>query len=263
MVVGSSSTKQGLPSWIGATAATRTATAMDLDRSSPAASTAMANGEAQQSQHANSDVGLGFVERAFSAAGAAVVSAILVNPLDVAKTRLQAQAAGVPYDGICRMGSFGGHTMLDVFRTEISCPPDSTRYKGTMDVLSKVIRQEGFPRLWRGTMASLALAIPSVGIYLPLYDIFRNSMEEYTLHGAPIVTPYVPLVAGSLARSVACITCYPVELARTRMQAFRDIPNGVKPPGVLKTLVGIISPVRSANGHQHCKLSRKLEGICL
>lgn len=85
MVVGSSSTKQGLPSWIGATAATRTATAMDLDRSSPAASTAMANGEAQQSQHANSDVGLGFVERAFSAAGAAVVSAILVNPLDVAK----------------------------------------------------------------------------------------------------------------------------------------------------------------------------------
>ncbi|XP_019190973.1 PREDICTED: mitochondrial carrier protein MTM1-like isoform X2 [Ipomoea nil] len=251
MVVGSSSTKQGLPSWIGATAATRTATAVDLDRSSPAASTAMANGEAQQSHHANSDVDLGFVERTFSAAGAAVVSAILVNPLDVAKTRLQAQAAGVPYDGICRMGSFGGHSMLDVFRTEISCPPDSTRYKGTLDVLSKVIRQEGLARLWRGTMASLALAIPSVGIYLPLYDIFRNSMEEYTLHGAPIVTPYVPLVAGSLARSVACITCYPVELARTRMQAFRDVPNGVKPPGVLKTLVGIISPVRSANGHQH------------
>lgn len=87
MVIGSSSTKQGLPSWIGATAATRTATAVDLDRSSPAAaSTAMAvNGEAQQSHHANSDVDLGFAERAFSAAGAAVVSAILVNPLDVAK----------------------------------------------------------------------------------------------------------------------------------------------------------------------------------
>lgn len=57
-----------------------------------------------------------------------------------------------------------------------------------------------------------------VGIYLPLYDIFRNSMEDYAMHGAPLVTPYVPLVAGSLARSIACITCYPVELARTRMQ---------------------------------------------
>lgn len=31
------------------------------------------------------DVTLGFAERAFSAAGAAVLSAVLVNPLDVAK----------------------------------------------------------------------------------------------------------------------------------------------------------------------------------
>lgn len=125
--------------------------------------------------------------------------------------------------------------------------------------------QEGVTRLWRGTNASLTLAIPSVslyleihlsfifhwlfkyearcyvqlhlqlscfvivlikcffcllqvGIYLPLYDIFRNCMEEYTLRNVPMATPYVPLVAGSLARSISCVTCYPVELARTRMQ---------------------------------------------
>lgn len=53
---------------------------------------------------------------------------------------------------------------------------------------------------------------------MPLYDIFRNHMEELTLKNAPTLTPYVPLLAGSLARSIACITCYPVELARTRMQ---------------------------------------------
>lgn len=34
------------------------------------------------------DVTLGFGERAFSAAGAAVLSAVLVNPLDVAKVYL-------------------------------------------------------------------------------------------------------------------------------------------------------------------------------
>lgn len=57
-----------------------------------------------------------------------------------------------------------------------------------------------------------------VGIYLPCYDIFRNWLEEITTKNLPSATPYVPLVAGSLARSLACATCYPIELARTRMQ---------------------------------------------
>lgn len=112
--------------------------------------------------------------------------------------------------------------------------------------------QEGYMRLWRGTNAGLALAVPTVhsllkwdlkllvnlleirfdwfmtswqfylrdqvGIYLPCYDIFRNSLEELTSQRAPTLMPYVPLLAGSLARSLACASCYPIELARTRMQ---------------------------------------------
>lgn len=57
-----------------------------------------------------------------------------------------------------------------------------------------------------------------VGIYLPCYDIFRNKLEEFTAQHAPSLTPYAPLLAGSLARSLACTSCYPIELARTRMQ---------------------------------------------
>ncbi|KAL6573234.1 Carrier protein, mitochondrial [Orobanche minor] len=90
----------------------------------------------------------------------------------------------------------------------------SKRYRG----IGTFWRDEGLSRLWRGTNASLALAVPSVGIYMPLYDIFRNYLEDLTLHNAPIITPYVPPIAGSLARSIACLTCYPIELARTRMQ---------------------------------------------
>jgi len=59
-----------------------------------------------------------------------------------------------------------------------------------------------------------------VGIYLPCYDILRNWLENFTAKNAPSTAPYVPLVAGSLARSLACATCYPIELARTRMQVF-------------------------------------------
>ncbi|KAK4415870.1 Mitochondrial carrier protein MTM1 [Sesamum alatum] len=251
-MVGSS--RQSLPSWIGLTTATRK---VELDRN-------MVKEEPLDKESSNSrvsDVELSFGERAFAAAGAAVISAIIVNPLDVAKTRLQAQAAGVPYDVLCQTACSGTSTMLQERKympsspyapvgSQPTCSPDCARYRGTLDVLYKVIRQEGFSRLWRGTNASLALAVPSVGIYMPLYDILRNYMEEFTSRNAPAMTPYVPLFAGSLARSTACITCYPVELARTRMQAFQHSQANVKPPGVLKTLIGVVSPVKTANNHQ-------------
>ncbi|XP_021748397.1 mitochondrial carrier protein MTM1-like isoform X2 [Chenopodium quinoa] len=121
-----------------------------------------------------------------------------------------------------------------------------------------MIVQEGFSRLWRGTNASLALAIPTVGIYLPCYDMLRNFLEELTEQYASSLSPYSPLVAGSAARTLACITCYPIELARTRMQAFTDPRAGVKPPGVWKTLIGAVSPARSANHLQNLKNYRVL-----
>ncbi|KAF3439903.1 hypothetical protein FNV43_RR18181 [Rhamnella rubrinervis] len=249
--------RQSIPSWISA-AATR----VDFDGNT---STMLNDGrDGSSSGHSKplSDFNLGFGERALSAAGAAVLSAILVNPLDIAKTRLQAQAAGVPYQGLCDTACSEANAILPNLQSSTSCTrsvlglepvcrPECNRYKGTLDVLYKVILKEGFSRLWRGTNASLALAVPTVGIYLPCYDIFRNMMEDFTTHNAPNLTPYVPLVAGSVARSLACVTCYPIELARTRMQAFIETQTGLKPPGVWKTLLGVVNPVKHSNFHQH------------
>ncbi|KAG5044467.1 hypothetical protein JHK87_008382 [Glycine soja] len=120
----------------------------------------------------NSDTQLRIQERALSAAGAAFVSAIIVNPLDVAKT---------PHDIRC--------SAVSSSEPPLPCPSVCNRYKGTLDVLYKVTRQEGFPRLWRGTSASLALAVPT---------------------------------------------------------AFRATQSG-KPPGVWKTLLGVIHPDKGTN----------------
>ncbi|KAM7273780.1 hypothetical protein ACFE04_028444 [Oxalis oulophora] len=221
-------------------------------------------GFAATRSHVSGDSKLGVGERALSAAGAAFLSAVIVNPLDVVKTRLQAQAAGVQYSHplsniVSRMSYFGPSMMFADLRcsptctragvhgTVSICPPDCFQYKGTLDVFMKIIRQrlqEGLGRLWRGTNAGLALAIPTVGIYLPCYDIFRNWLEGLTEKNLPTATPYAPLVAGSLARSLACTTCYPIELARTRMQASQI---GKKPPGVFRTLLGVVSHVKSTS----------------
>ncbi|CAI0449849.1 unnamed protein product [Linum tenue] len=216
-----------------------------------------------QTNNGKGDESLGLGERALSAAGAAFLSAIIVNPLDVVKTRLQAQAAGVAYSHplsnvVNRMAYFGPTMLFADLRCSPSCtraglhgtvsmcPPDCFQYKGTFDVFNKIVRQEGFARLWRGTNAALALAVPTVGIYLPLYDVFRLWLEEKTSESIPGAAPYVPLVAGSLARSLACMTCYPVELARTRMQAFKAAQNG-KAPGVLKTLLEALTHVQGTD----------------
>ncbi|XP_073139897.1 mitochondrial carrier protein MTM1-like [Henckelia pumila] len=223
--------------------------------------------ELQAHRKNGSEDPLGLRERAFSAAGAAFLSAILVNPLDVAKTRLQAQAAGVPYNPlsnvISRMAVFGPHMMFADLRCSPSCtragvhgtvaicPPDCFHYKGTLDVFYKIIQQEGFSRLWRGTNAGLALAVPTVGIYLPCYDIFRNMLEEFAVQNAPILEPYTPLLAGSMARSLACTSCYPIELAKTRMQAFKHVNGDKRPPGVLKTLIDDIPRVKSTSNFKN------------
>lgn len=74
--------RHGLPSWMS-TAASRVDFEGNVD-------TMFKDGKEQRKQHHAmrvSDANLGFGERALSAAGAAFVSAILVNPLDVAKVR--------------------------------------------------------------------------------------------------------------------------------------------------------------------------------
>lgn len=82
------SSRQSLPSWISAAAVTRVdiegnvASSVPNDNYMPKQSD---GGEFSSNPEALSNVDLGVGERAFAAAGAAFISAIIVNPLDVAK----------------------------------------------------------------------------------------------------------------------------------------------------------------------------------
>jgi solute carrier family 25 protein 39/40 len=55
------------------------------------------------------------------------------------------------------------------------------------------------------------MAVPAVGIYMPLYDMLMKPLEG--------LGPTAPLAAGALARMTAVLMTSPLELIRTRTQA--------------------------------------------
>jgi solute carrier family 25 protein 39/40 len=95
--------------------------------------------------------------------------------------------------------------------------------------MAKQIRaKEGLAVLWRGTTASLLIAVPMVGIYMPLYDTLLDSWSHKL--GA-----LAPIVSGTAARTAACFCVAPFELLRTRIQA--SSASGVSMRSTLSTLV--------------------------
>lgn len=107
-------------------------------------------------------------------------------------------------------------------------PACTTVYTGTLDGLRKIARREGLGTLWRGTDVALMMAIPMVGIYLPLYDYLLQQMKQLSsnaaLGGGGGADTWAPLAAGALARSAAVYATAPFELVRTRLQATAAAP---------------------------------------
>ena len=58
------------------------------------------------------------------------------------------------------------------------CAPECATYTSSFDVLRKIVRQEGARALFRGTSAALLVAVPTVGIYLPLYDYGNDYLKR-------------------------------------------------------------------------------------
>jgi len=107
------------------------------------------------------------------------------------------------------------HAAAASTRLAAICPPECYVYLSTLDAMRKIARQEGTRVLWTGTREGLLMAVPMVGLYLPLYD---NLVHRMSSLGAA-----APVVAGTTARTFSMFCVTPIEVLRVRMQSVRNV----------------------------------------
>lgn len=126
--------------------------------------------------------------------GAGTISKTAVAPLERVKVILQVQAvANVPQD---------------------------KRYKGIMDALVRIPKEQGFMSLWRGNGANVIRIIPSAAIKFTMYDRYKQLIfpkGERAYHGFDKL--WRKFAAGGLSGATTQTITYPMDLARTRMTA--------------------------------------------
>ncbi|KAG9251308.1 mitochondrial 2-oxodicarboxylate carrier 1 [Emericellopsis atlantica] len=136
----------------------------------------------------SSDKPLPFVYQ-FAAGAIAGVSEILVMyPLDVVKTRVQLQTGK------------GG----------------ADHYNGMVDCFRKIVKNEGFSRLYRGISAPILMEAPKRATKFAANDewgkVWRN------VFGAPKMTQSLSILTGASAGATEAFVVVPFELVKIRMQ---------------------------------------------
>ncbi|XP_064534478.1 probable mitochondrial glutathione transporter SLC25A40 isoform X1 [Pseudopipra pipra] len=155
------------------------------------------------------------IQQAMASCCGAIITSLLVSPLDVIKTRLQAQSNPFP-KGKCFVYSSGlmDHICVCENGNSKAWYKKPGNFKGTLDAFVKIIRIEGIKSLWSGLPPTLIMALPNAIIYFTLYDQLREALKYRLKKG----DEYIPVLAGSLSRFSSLTVVSPLELIRTRMQ---------------------------------------------
>ncbi|KAI5464761.1 mitochondrial carrier domain-containing protein [Mariannaea sp. PMI_226] len=137
----------------------------------------------------NADRPLGF-QYQFAAGAIAGVSEILVMyPLDVVKTRVQLQTAPA------------GH-------------PDA--YKGMVDCFARIIKTEGFSRLYRGISAPILMEAPKRATKFAANDEWGKFYRN--LFGVEKMNQSLSVLTGASAGATESFVVVPFELVKIRLQ---------------------------------------------
>lgn len=179
-------------------------------------------------------------EKSLSASIGALITSLVVTPLDVVKVRMQSQENGVRRPTTTRIDWKTSYVFCSRFYDHVEPCGCRTLYifdrppglrlpiTGTLDGVLQITRHEGLAGLWRGLSPTLLMAIPATVVYFVGYEAIKDSLESLnpSIGGSrnnnalfnrqsPLLAP---LLAGSLARIAAVSLISPIELLKTKMQ---------------------------------------------
>ncbi|KAG8320679.1 hypothetical protein J6590_062571 [Homalodisca vitripennis] len=160
-------------------------------------------------------------QRICSAGTGAVITPLIMTPMDVVRIRLQAQKM----ESTSKKCFIYCNGLMDHM-----CPclkgdqwyRRPSQFNGTWDALIKIARNEGITSLWSGLSPTLVVAIPTTVIYFTFYEQLRIELNNYFKNSETNSEIWVPMLASLTAQfsTTSCVS--PVELIRTRMQSKRS-----------------------------------------
>lgn len=146
-------------------------------------------------------------QEAVSGAVGAVASTLCTYPLDVAKTRLQAQRRAVKRDGSPRRENSLKDESWETPRRSISGP---LPYQGTTDCLQRIVKEEGMLELFAGLQSSCVKTALTNFVYFYLLRAVRPLLGRY------------PMLQGMGAGVGVQLIILPIDMVVTRLQSVRD-----------------------------------------
>lgn len=135
--------------------------------------------------------------QALSGAVSGCAQSLVCSPMELAKTRVQVQGQGKKYKHMFE---------------------EQSRYKGSVDCLYKIFKQEGLRGCYRGMSLTMLRDIPAFAVYFGSYDglcqLFSKSDNPYM----DLRTGHL-LLAGGLSGMASWIVTYSVDVLKSRYQA--------------------------------------------
>ncbi|CAO3700467.1 unnamed protein product [Rhizopus stolonifer] len=164
------------------------------------------------------------VEKLLSACTGALITSLMVTPMDVIKMKLQTQQRTLPSKRSCctwtpcSLTQSANSLKIPAIRKrnlqvasihECALPQQPMILKGTVDGVYKILKYEGAKALWKGLSPALIMSVPANVVYFVGYEHLKDMIS----------LEYAPLIAGAAARTIAVTMISPIELFRTRLQA--------------------------------------------